>query len=155
MATEPLAPSPAPRFEHADAGTRGLFLFFVFMVCALVLIAVILAAFFGYLSRSDRPAPFVSAPFGNVRPVPNDTPLLQPTPSQDIRGYMQSQQHMLDSYGWIDRKNGIVRIPVDQAMRLILEEGLPVRPAQKRPLPAGSAEANPASARNRNPEERR
>ncbi|HEY3762330.1 MAG TPA: hypothetical protein VGN23_11345 [Verrucomicrobiae bacterium] len=33
----------------------------------------------------------------------------------------------LNSYGWIDRSNGIVRIPIQRAMDLLLERGLPTQ----------------------------
>jgi hypothetical protein len=41
----------------------------------------------------------------------------------------------LKSYAWIDRTNGIVRIPIDRAKALIAERGLPVRSASP---PAGA-----------------
>ena len=37
----------------------------------------------------------------------------------------QAQNQHLNSYGWVERSNGIVRIPVDRAMDLILQRGLP------------------------------
>jgi hypothetical protein len=48
----------------------------------------------------------------------------------DTQSYLQSQQNLLNSYGWIDRQNGIVRLPVDRAMELLLEPGLPTRAAK-------------------------
>jgi hypothetical protein len=33
----------------------------------------------------------------------------------------------LSSYGWVDREAGIVRIPIDRAMDLLAERGLPAR----------------------------
>lgn len=35
------------------------------------------------------------------------------------------QRKDLESYGWIDRPAGIVRIPIDRAMQLLVERGLP------------------------------
>jgi hypothetical protein len=29
------------------------------------------------------------------------------------------------TYGWIDRNGGVVRLPIDRAMDLVLERGLP------------------------------
>jgi hypothetical protein len=34
---------------------------------------------------------------------------------------------MLSSYGWLDRNAGVVRIPIDRAMKMTVERGLPVR----------------------------
>jgi hypothetical protein len=40
----------------------------------------------------------------------------------------------LNSYGWIDRKAGKVRIPIDRAMQLLLDRGLPDVGAGQTPL---------------------
>jgi len=61
-----------------------------------------------------------------VRPLP-PSPRIQVNPGADIQSYFQSQQNLLNSYGWIDRQNGIVRLPIDRAMELILQRGLPTR----------------------------
>jgi hypothetical protein len=37
------------------------------------------------------------------------------------------QNQILNSYGWVDRSNGIVRIPIERAMALLAERGLPTR----------------------------
>lgn len=36
----------------------------------------------------------------------------------------------LSSYGWVDRSAGTVHIPIDEAIRLTAERGLPTRPGQ-------------------------
>lgn len=47
------------------------------------------------------------------------------------------EETSLKSYGWIDKANGVVRIPIDRAKALIAERGLPVR-STAQPAPAGS-----------------
>ena len=44
-----------------------------------------------------------------------------------MQSYYQSQQNLLNTYGWVDKQNGIVRLPIDRAMELLLQRGLPVR----------------------------
>jgi len=46
---------------------------------------------------------------------------------------------LLDHYSWIDRSKGTVRIPIERAMELIVQRGLPVaqQPAPAEPLMAG------------------
>jgi hypothetical protein len=36
--------------------------------------------------------------------------------------------HLLNSYGWIDQQNGVIRIPIKQAKELIEQRGLPASP---------------------------
>lgn len=38
-----------------------------------------------------------------------------------------AENKKLNSYGWVDRSNGIVHIPIDRAMDLLLQRGLPAR----------------------------
>ena len=129
MATEPFAEAREVGHEGRDASTRGLFIFFVSMAGALLLIGFLLVWLFGFFARTSKPAPVINQPFSNLRPLPA-APLLQPQPSLDHEEYMKSQQQFLQSYRWIDRQNGVVRIPIEQAMKLLLKQGLPSRSSQ-------------------------
>ena len=47
---------------------------------------------------------------------------------------------LLDNYTWIDQSKGSVRIPIDQAMQIIAQKGLPVAPAStEQPLMTGDS----------------
>ena len=66
------------------------------------------------------------------------SPHLQINPPADMAAFRRQEEQALTSYGWIDRSNGIVRIPVARAMELLLERGLPVR-ASNAPARAGKS----------------
>jgi hypothetical protein len=55
-------------------------------------------------------------------------PQLQTDSPKDLHDYLQAKNQELNSYGWVDRKNGVVHIPIEQAMDLFLTRGAPVRP---------------------------
>jgi hypothetical protein len=57
-------------------------------------------------------------------------PRLQIAPREDLGELRVSEDETLTTYGWVDRNAGIVRIPIDEAMRLTLERGLPTRQKQ-------------------------
>ena len=53
-------------------------------------------------------------------------PRLQTNPRAGPRAICaRSEDEVLDSYGWVDKNAGVVRIPIDEAMKLTLERGLP------------------------------
>ena len=56
-------------------------------------------------------------------------PRLQSNPAEDLAHFREQQDALLNSYGWIDRKAGIVQIPIDQAMDIIAQRGLPKSPS--------------------------
>jgi hypothetical protein len=63
-----------------------------------------------------------------------------PRPRLEVKGPVDlarlraAEQADLDSYGWVDRNSGTVRIPIDRAMQLLLERGLPDVGAGQTPL---------------------
>ena len=61
-------------------------------------------------------------------------PRLEVKPGASLAELRAAEDAELKSYGWIDRKAGTVRIPIDRAMQLLLERGLPDVGAGKTPL---------------------
>ena len=59
--------------------------------------------------------------------------------NQDVANLHQREDLLLDHYSWVDRPQGRVRIPIERAMELIAQRGLPVAPAatSSEPLMAG------------------
>ncbi len=46
--------------------------------------------------------------------------------NQDLADLHAREDLLLDHYTWVDRPGGVVRIPIDRAMELIAQRGLPV-----------------------------
>jgi hypothetical protein len=61
--------------------------------------------------------------------------------NQDVASLHEREDLLLSYYSWIDRGQGKVRIPIDRAMELIAQRGLPVAPAaaSTEPLMAGDS----------------
>jgi hypothetical protein len=61
--------------------------------------------------------------------------------NEDVADLHQREDLLLENYSWVDRSQGKVRIPIEQAMALIVQRGLPVAPSvQQGPLMAGDKE---------------
>ena len=63
-------------------------------------------------------------------------PRLQVAPQEELLQLRSTQQARLDSYGWIDEERGIAHIPIEQAMQIIAEQGLPDSGVIVQPEPA-------------------
>jgi hypothetical protein len=62
----------------------------------------------------------------DIGPPPNPpAPRLQINPAGDLATLRQAETTQLTNYGWVDRANGRVRIPIDRALALTAERGLP------------------------------
>jgi hypothetical protein len=54
-------------------------------------------------------------------------PHLQISPPEDLAAFRAREDAELNTYGWINRTAGVARIPIDRAMDLVLQRGLPER----------------------------
>jgi hypothetical protein len=54
-------------------------------------------------------------------------PRLQQFPHKDLYQFRQGEEAFLHGYGWMNKEAGIVHIPIETAMRLTVERGLPSR----------------------------
>jgi hypothetical protein len=71
---------------------------------------------------------------------------LAPAPAQPSTGIAQERAHddpILYSYGWIDKSAGVAHIPIQRAMDLVLQKGLPTRPAPA-PTPQDDGQTIPS-----------
>ena len=131
--TLPVAPeSLERRHEVSDRRVRNVLLVggvaFFLVLSSLVVCGVLIRG----LAR-NRPMQHME-PLGLVL-APNLRPLERfPQPTLDIdddhaemMALRARQDAELNSYGWIDRSNGVVRIPIERAMDLIAQRGLPAR----------------------------
>jgi len=120
-------PDGQPRRGHetSDANIRNLIIFGVCLALMVIVGLIISRGVFSYFVGHQGLGPPAS-PFENVRMLPSG-PRLQVTAPQDLKRYEGSQAEILNSYGWVDERTGIVRIPVERAMDILLQKGLPVR----------------------------
>ena len=142
MATD-LQVSQSHGYEKTDASPRGLMYFAAVIAAILAITAAMMVWLFRHYQRTETAGSFVARPFEAVAAPP--PPRIQPDPRVDMRSYAESQEKLLNTYGWIDRQNGVVRLPIDRAMELLLERGLPTR--------SGSGQEKTAA--NEGPEQKR
>ncbi len=57
------------------------------------------------------------------------SPRLQPSPPADMRAFYAEEMRRLNGTGWVDQAQGIVHIPIEEAMRKVAEDGIPGWPA--------------------------
>ncbi|MBV9297958.1 MAG: hypothetical protein JO066_03205 [Verrucomicrobia bacterium] len=78
------------------------------------------------LFKSQHPS--ASAPSRITAPgtLPSQ-PRLQINPAYDLQQLREMENARLSSYGWVEKSAGIVRIPIDRAITLVAQRGLPAR----------------------------
>ena len=119
--------APGGAYERRDLSPRVIGLFLVGLVITTGLVLLLMWGLFDYYTarrmRADRPI----SPLADVRQIPPE-PRLQVSGAADLAAFRSKEEAELKSYGWIDRQAGTVRIPIDRAMDLLLQRGLPTTP---------------------------
>jgi hypothetical protein len=126
-------------FEERDASIKGLIQFAFWMAVVLAVTLVGMKWTFDYFKRAEPMGPTASPLVTESQRVLPPSPRLQAQPHLELAEYCTAQQQEVTTYSWVDQGSGVVHIPVDRAMDLILERGLPARPLSEAPSGAASA----------------
>jgi hypothetical protein len=109
------------------------------LVVAALFTHLLIAWLFRYLEREHSaevgPPVSITSPPRELPPAPR----LQVQPQLDMRQLRAEEDSRLNNYSWIDRQNGIVRIPIERAMDLIAQRGLPVAKPTAKPAAQSNA----------------
>jgi hypothetical protein len=128
MAEQPTPPAPEQKnpeveHEHTDVNVRGILTFAAVMVVAGLVVHVVLWFLQSYfVAREKGETPPLPSPAADERlRLPQDVrklpdPRLQISDVHDLDELRRKEEKRLDSYGWVDRKAGVVHIPIDRAL---------------------------------------
>ncbi len=128
---EQLQESMKQGHEVRDLSVRGILWFGVGLLamgaCALIVSTAVLVVSSkqGGISYQYPPANLNNAPAPTLPPEPRR----EAVPGEQLQQLRSHEDQLLNTYGWIDQKAGTVHIPIDRAMDLLLQRGLPSRPA--------------------------
>ncbi|HVW00594.1 MAG TPA: hypothetical protein VHB77_09645 [Planctomycetaceae bacterium] len=92
------------------------------LVVLLAVVHYVCLWLFGYLHWQARQFDQMQSPLAQPQEPP--PPRLQKSPETDYVAYRDREQRWLATYGWIDPKQGVVHLPVERAMQLVLERGV-------------------------------
>jgi len=124
--------NPHVHHEPGDVNALALTKFGLSMAALIVVFMFGLWGMFEYLKNREAELglPLSPAALVNAQKQPPE-PRLQPHPARDMQDMRAAEDRILQQYAWIDPDKGIVRIPVDLAMDLFAQRGLPAAPAGK------------------------
>jgi hypothetical protein len=119
--------------EPNTVNIPGVVKFLVWLSVTVMVVALLMWGLLHYFDKrkaQEEPPPSPLAPRVRTPPEPRlqGAPGSISSPAEDIRRFRRQEDQMLNSYGWIDQQNGIIRIPIDQAKKMIEQKGLSATP---------------------------
>jgi hypothetical protein len=126
-------------FEARDVDASIIGWIGVGVVMSAFLIHGGVAVLYAYLSRTESSRGSQPVTFVKEAPKQSKLPELQENPHKDLERLRESERQTLNSYGWVDREKGVVRVPIEEAMKRVVEKGLPAaEKASPSPANAGT-----------------
>ena len=118
--------------EKSDVDVGAIFMVGAALAGVTILLSLVVGLVVVFLSRqAANPVREYPLAVTHEQRLPPE-PRLQTNPREDLQELRDEEQKVLDSYGWVDKDAGVVRLPIGEAMRLTVERGLPAR-AQESP----------------------
>jgi hypothetical protein len=151
------AENPTTRYERSDVNARPIVMVGVVMIVGAVVVHLVAWWIFDYLQARDKalkqsPFPLAATEPKEPPPEPRLEQVIRMEPKVNLAvggaigtaaklervirmdpranggPLYAAERKELETYGWVDEKERVVRIPIEQAMRLIVEEKrLPAR----------------------------
>lgn len=118
--------------ERTDVDGIGLFLIVALLFLLLAICFAGVGGLVHFLNAQQKQPHPLRRSIEQVKSFP--APRLQAVPGVDWVEDQAAQQHQLNSYSWVDRSQGIARIPIERAMQLLVDRGLPEVGAGQTPL---------------------
>jgi hypothetical protein len=119
-------PKSSPGHETSDAGVQSIVLVGAGLALTIAVVGLLVFGIFQYLSAhaSASPQSNPMTVFDSQIPPP---PHIEEHPAIEVQQLRAEEDHTLATYGWVDKKAGVARIPIDRAMEIQLQRGFPAR----------------------------
>lgn len=123
--------NPGVSHERRDVNVFQITAFGIGLLLSCIVVVFAMWAMFDFLfSREDaknanNPGALMMGQQSKLPPEPR----LQAEPKVELKDLEADEDAILSSYGWIDPNKGIVRIPIDQAIDIVAQKGLPSKPS--------------------------
>lgn len=140
-------------YEHEDLLPKSILIFLVVIGIGTILSIFLMKVVFVALDKYERSTQPPVSPL--VKNVPQDTrsvapgypqsvfpdPKLEEDERSQLNGIRMAEEKKLYTYGWSDEQAGTVHIPIERAMDLIVQKGLPVKPGAETKKGDGGVES--------------
>jgi hypothetical protein len=124
-------------YEHQDLSAAAIFGFLIALVVLGILIQFVISGTLHLFEKYNaghqpRQNPLVQSDTETRKVTPATIekfpqPRLEDSERRELRDFREHEIQTLNSYG-VDQSTGATRIPIEQAMQLIVQRGLPTKP---------------------------
>jgi len=145
--------NPGIQYESRDLGAKGIVVFLIVLAISGILIELLVWGMLRFYNRmtveNNVPTSGTSQLYTPTAELPGGDPALRfPKPAlqvddvADMNKLKAENAEILNSYGWVDKNAGVVRVPIQVAIDQVVQKGLPVRQMPSQAPLAGFGDGN-------------
>jgi hypothetical protein len=115
-------------YEHTDANVWQIAKFGIWLGITAIVVHLGIAVVWKGLVRqatetTEQQYPLATSTDSKLPPEPR----LQQFPRNEVYAFRSNENDRLTHYGYVNKDAGVVHIPIDEAMKLTIQRGLPTR----------------------------
>lgn len=114
----PTSPNGAGH-EQSEVDVRLIIASLAFLAVTTFLVFLLVVGIFRYFYGVDRVGE------AQRQPVIPPEPRIEVAPYEQLQQLRAKEDHILNSYAWVNKQTGVVRVPIDRAIDLLAAKGLP------------------------------
>jgi hypothetical protein len=113
--------------EESDVNIRAIFGFGAALIVVAIVVHLAIWGLFRFFDSRANEQVTAVYPLAVGQQDRRPEPRLQEHPREDLAALREREEQALTTYGVVDRNGGVYRIPIDRAIELTLQRGLPAR----------------------------
>jgi hypothetical protein len=107
--------------EQSEVSVRLIVVSLAFLAVATAIVFVLVIGIFRYFYDTYSTEETMKL----TQPVIPPEPRIEVAPFEQLQRLRVQEDHILTTYAWVNKDNGVVRVPIDRAIELLANKGLP------------------------------
>jgi len=114
-------PNGSPGHEEREVDVRTIVVSLAALLVGAMLVALLTIGIFRYFHAANKVDQTAKE---NPQQIPPE-PRVEERPYEQLISVRAREERILNSYAWVDKKEGTVRVPISNAIDMLAQKGLP------------------------------
>ena len=106
--------------EQSEVSVRVIIVSLAVLLIGALMVCFLVVGIFQYFHHENRVDQIVKNTQQQIPPEPR----VEEHPAEQLVTIRARENHVLTTFAWVDQKNGVVRVPINQAIDMLVKQGV-------------------------------